>query len=109
MMPSDTDRIAEAAGAAIQNPFLAGLVGGIVALRGVPGDTWRERAFNALSAMLIAGYMSPAISEFFGLHSPAMQSACAFAVGLFGLNLTATIVIYIQTVKLSDLIPWGKK
>ena len=109
MMPSDTDRIADAAGAAINNPFLAGLVGGVIALRGVPGDTWRARAFNALSAMLIAGYMSPAISEFFGLHSDAMQSACAFAVGLFGLNLTATIVLYIQTVKLSDILPWGRK
>lgn len=104
-MQLDQDRIA----GAIQSPFFIGLLGGIVALRGVPGQSWKERLFNVFSATLIAGFVSPAISEFFDLASPAMESACAFAVGLFGLNVTAAVVGYINGMDLGALLPWGKK
>lgn len=89
-------------------PFLIGMVGGIVALRGAPGQSWGERAFNIVCAGALAGFCSPALTEWFGLASPAMQSACAFGVGLFGLNLTATIVEWIRAAKLSDVLPWKK-
>jgi len=104
-MPIDQDKIA----GAVQSPFFIGLLGGIVALRGVPGSSWKERGFNVLSATLVAGFLSPAIAEFFGLNTQAMQSACAFAVGLFGLNITAAIVGYINTADLGAILPWGKK
>lgn len=56
----------------------------------------------------MAGVLSPAIAEYFGLHSPAMQSATAFVVGLFGLNVTATAFAWIKDMKLADLLPWRK-
>ena len=104
-MWSDQEKLTEA----VQSPFFVGLLGGIVALRGVPGSSWKERGFNVLSATLVAGFLSPAIAEFFGFSTPAMESACAFAVGLFGLNITAAIVGYINTADIGSLLPWGKK
>ena len=94
---------------ALQSPFFIGLLGGVVALRGVPGQSWGGRLFNVLCATLVAGFVSPAIAEFFNFSSPAMQSACAFVVGLFGLNIAATVVSYINTMDLGAMLPWGKK
>lgn len=89
-------------------PFLIGLLGSFVALRGAPGASWKERFFNIISGSLIAGFTAPAIAEYFGLTSHAMHSATAFVVGLFGLNLTASIVEWIKVMKLSDLLIWKK-
>ena len=85
-----------------KSPFFVGLLGSFVALRGAPGATWKERAFNLTSGTLLAGYLSPAIIEYFHLQTPAMQSAAAFVVGLFGLNLTATIVDHIKGANLAS-------
>lgn len=90
----------------IDSPFFVGIVGGIVALRGVPGSTWPERAFNVMSASAMAGFSGPAISEWFGLTSPAMSAGVAFMVGLFGLNIVATAVEWIRNAKPSDVFPW---
>lgn len=89
-----------------RNPWVAGAAGAIVALRGAPGETWRQRIFNIACGTLLAGYLSDGVSEFFGLTTIGMQSAGAFLLGLFGMNLIAAIVLAIQNTKLSDLMPW---
>lgn len=91
-----------------ESPFIVGLLGSIVALRGAPGTTWKERVFNVLCGALLAGFVSPAIAEYFGLATPSMQAASAFVVGLFGLNLVATLVAWIKDLRLADLLPWRK-
>lgn len=101
-MEFDPDRI-------IRNPFLIGLLGSVVSLRGTPGASWPERLFNLLCGSLLAGFVSPAVAEYFGLNSAAMQSGSAFLVGLFGLNVAATLVQWIKTVTLADLLPWRKE
>lgn len=93
----------------MKSPFFVGLLGSFVALRGAPGATWKERAFNLVSGTLLAGYLSPAIGEYFHLTTPAMQSATAFVVGLFGLNLTAAIVEYIKGADLGTYFPGKRK
>lgn len=90
-------------------PFIVGLVGGIVALKFSPGQSWPERAFHVVCAGASAGLLGPALTEWVGLTSPAMQSAAAFLVGLFGLNLTAAAFEWIKAVKLSDLVPWFRR
>jgi hypothetical protein len=92
-----------------KSPFFIGLLGGIVALRGVPGAGWKSRAFNLFCAMLISGYTSPAVAAFFGAETEANRNVAAFVVGLFGLNITAAIVVWISEAKLSDILPFTKK
>lgn len=98
----DPDRV-------LRSPLVAGAIGSIVALKSSPGASWPERAFNVLCGALLAGYGSPAICEYFGLHTVATTSGMSFAVGLFGMNLVATVLVWIKDVKLGDVIPWFKK
>lgn len=92
----------------VKSPWVAGAVGAIVALRGVPGITWGERLFNAFSGLMIAGYISPAAADYLGLEGANMQGATAFLFGLFGLNLVAAIVETIRTADFRGLLPWKK-
>ena len=103
-MSFESDQIQRAA----SSPFTVGLLGSLIALRSAPGTTWPERITNVMSGALMAGILSPAIAEYFGLSSPAMQAATAFVVGLFGLNITATVFVWIRDMKLADLLPWRK-
>ena len=92
----------------IKSPWVAGAMGAIVALRGVPGLSWAERLFNVFAGLLIAGYVSPAAAGYLGLEEPTMQSAAAFLCGLFGLNLVAAIVETIRNTDFRGLMPWKK-
>ena len=101
-MDIDTDRLA-------RSPFLIGALGAVVALRGAPGETWPTRLINVGSGALIAGFLSPAMAEWFSLTSSAWQGAMAFASGLFGMNFVATAVALIKEIKLADVLPWTRR
>lgn len=90
-------------------PFLLGLCGSIVALKGTPGQTWTERLFNVFCGTMTAGFLSPAIAEYFSLASPNMQFAASFVVGLFGLNFVAMLTAWIRDAKLSDIPFFNRK
>ena len=94
---------------AAKSPFIAGVFGALVALRGVPGQGWPERIANVASGTLMAGFFAPAVSEYFGLETAEMRSAIAFAIGLFGLNIMAVILASLKTINLADFIPWKKR
>ena len=98
----DTDRI-------ISSPFVVGLAGAVVALKGCPGRSWAERLFNAGCGALMAGFLAAAIAEWLGLRTAETRSAVAFATGLFGMNMVASINAWIRDVKLADVLPWSKK
>lgn len=93
----------------LSSPFVIGLAGAIVALKGAPGKTWRERLINAGAGMLTAGFMTPGVAEFFALNTPAMHAAAAFAIGLFAMNFIAAASNWIRESKLSDVLPWARK
>lgn len=93
----------------IKSPFLIGLAGAIVSLRWAPGTSWWERFFTAASGSLMAGFFAPAASQYMKFESAEMQSATAFAMGLFGLNAAATALRWLSTLQLADLLPWKKK
>lgn len=92
----------------IKSPWVAGAMGALVALRGVPGISWLERAFNLICGSIIAGYMSPAAATYLGLEKPELHYTAAFLMGLFGLNLIAAIVEAIRTADLGKLLPWNR-
>ena len=91
------------------SPFVVGLAGAVVALKAAPGKSWGERIFNAGCGALMAGFLSAAIAEWLGMRTGEMKSAVAFAVGLFGMNLVASVNVWLSEVKLADLVPWIKK
>lgn len=93
----------------LSSPFAVGLAGAVVALKGCPGKSWSERVFNAGCGALLAGFVSAAIAEWLGLRTSETRSAVAFVVGLFGMNLVASINVWLSEAKLSDVLPWLKK
>lgn len=105
MHPPDPQTVEEIA----RSPWLPGLVGAIVAVRSAPGATWGERIVNIACGALISGFASPALSEYFGMTTQAMQSAMAFAVGLFGLNIVASVTAWTKVMKVDDFLPWKRK
>jgi hypothetical protein len=93
----------------VKGPWFAGALGAIVAMgRAVPGMTWTQRLIAVISGALLSGFMSPALSEYFGMNTDEMKSAMSFAVGLFGLNLMSAILDWTRTVKVQDYIPGMK-
>jgi ACR3 family arsenite efflux pump ArsB len=84
--------------------FVVGALGALVGLKFAPGTTWRERAINVSAGMLCAGYFAPALAEWFHVASPGMQSALAFAVGMFGLSLAAAVAQALRELKLGEII-----
>ena len=91
------------------SPFVIGLAGAVVALKGAPGKSWGERIFNASCGALLAGFLSAAIAEWLGLRTNETKSAVAFVVGLFGMNMVASVNVWLSEAKLSDVIPWIRK
>jgi len=93
----------------LKSPFLPGLLGAIVSLRTAPGATWKERVFNVMCGTVMAGFLTPGITDYFHLAEPSMQSAMAFAIGLFGLNIAAAVVLAIKAYDFGSLVPGQKK
>lgn len=91
------------------SPFFVGLAGAVVALKGCPGKSWGERVFNAGCGALLAGFLSAAIAEWLGFRTSETRSAVAFVTGLFGMNLVASVNVWLSETKLADMIPWIKK
>jgi len=86
------------------NPFFAGLVGAVIGLKFAPGISWAERMGNAAAGAGFAGYMAPAMAEWFHLESTNMAGGLAFFMGLFGMSLAAAVWQGIRDVKLGEII-----
>lgn len=73
-------------------PVIAGLMGAILSMRAIANAPLVNRVTSMLSASGAAGYLTPAIAEYFSLTSPHMQNAIGFFVGLLILNITAGLI-----------------
>ena len=96
-MPLDIDQIT-------RDPFAIGAAGAAVtALRFTPGASWWERALNIAAGSAMAGFLSPALTEW--LHLTAgVASGTAFLVGLLGMSLCAAALDWIRSGKLGAVI-----
>lgn len=90
-----------------RSPLLAGLVGAVVALRGTPGASLGERLFNVFVGFSMAWFLTPALVDYFRVDTPNVQSAVAFAVGMFGVNIMATVLDNLRGFKIN--VPFGRK
>ena len=89
--------------------WVIGAFGAVVALRGVPGLTWWGKLLHVGGGVLIAGFLTEGVAEYFSLDASALRNAVAFLLGMFGMNLLVVITQWLQAAKLSDVLPWRRK
>ena len=87
-----------------QHPIVASLLGAVVGLRFVPGQSLLSRSWNALGGFSIALYCGPIACEVMALKSVQSQAAMGFALGLFGLTLAAALVDGVRATQLGEII-----
>ncbi len=88
----------------IAHPLAAGVLGALVGLRFAPGVTWLERVSNVATGTVFAGYVAPAAGEIFRLSTVSMQSALAFAIGMFGMSAAAAVMQGLRDIKLGEIM-----
>lgn len=88
----------------IAHPLAAGVLGALVGLRFAPGITWLERVSNVATGTVFAGYVAPAAGEIFRLSTVSMQSALAFAIGMFGMSAAAAVMQGLRDIKLGEIM-----
>jgi len=88
----------------IKHPFFAGVIGSIISLRWIPGRAYSEKVVIVIIGTLTARFLGPAVGEYFALQTPGMQSAISFLIGLFGLNMMASVSLWLKTVDIGSLI-----
>lgn len=86
------------------SPFFVGGIGSLVALKFAPGLTWPERFTNVVCGLLLAGYLTPALTAWLEFGSVGLESAAAFVVGLLGMSLAAAIFDGVRATKFGDII-----
>jgi len=88
----------------VAHPLAAGVLGAMVGLRFAPGLTWFERVANVATGTIFAGYVAPAAGETFRLSTVSMQSALAFAIGMFGMSAAAAVMQGLRDIKLGEIM-----
>ena len=96
-MDIDFDRVT-------RNPYAAGALGSLVALRFAPGLSWLERFVNVATGGLCAGFLAPGLSDWWHITSHGIQSGLAFGVGMFGLSLAAAVLQGIRELRMAEII-----
>lgn len=79
-----------------------GVLGSIVALRGLPPDaTWGQRVTAVGGGVAAAFYLAPAIHEWTGMASRNMEGALSFLVGAFAMVVIGEVHATIRDVQLA--------
>ena len=91
----------------VKHPFFAGVVGSAISLRWIPGTTIGGKLVIVAIGAATAQFLGPAVAEYFALSSQGMMSAISFLIGLFGLNMMASVSLWIKSVDIGALI--GRK
>jgi hypothetical protein len=100
-MPLDHDSV----GGAARSPFTIGALGALVtAVRFTPGASWPERAFNVAAGSLFAGFLTPAVTEWLSMASPAYLSGAAFIFGLLGMSLASAILQGVKDTPIGQIV-----
>lgn len=88
-----------------RSPFVVGAIGALItALRFTPGAGWKERALNVVSGSLAAGFITPALTEWLRMTSPAYVSGAAFLLGLLGMSLAAALLDGIKNTRIGEAV-----
>lgn len=88
--------------AALAGKLIPGVVGSIVALRGLPPDsTWGQRVTAVGGGVAAAYYLAPAIHEWTGMASRNFEGALSFLVGAFAMVVIGEATSTIRELQLA--------
>jgi uncharacterized membrane protein YccF (DUF307 family) len=88
-----------------RSPWAAGAAGAMVtALRFMPGGGWVERAVNVACGSAAAGYITPALAEWWHMAQAHYISAAAFAIGLLGMAVAAAALAAVKDLPLAKIV-----
>ncbi|MDF7673529.1 hypothetical protein PT277_01605 [Acetobacteraceae bacterium ESL0709] len=82
------------------NMGVAGLFGGLVAIPSITIQAWEQRLFYVITGVISAIYLSPVMTEHFGIGT----SASGFLCGTFAGSVIAKSIELIKTIRLQDII-----
>ena len=84
------------------SPFVIGALGALVGLRLAPEVTWWGRFTSISCGLLTAGFVAPGLTEW--LRLPTLINLFAFAIGLLGMNLLATVYKGMSSIDVGAII-----
>lgn len=74
-------------------PLAAGLVGAVISLKFIEGQSLAQRISTVIAGTFIAAYCTPLTIELLSLSaSPRMEGAIAFIGGLFGMSIAGAAI-----------------
>lgn len=89
---------------AIAAKIVPGVVGSIVALRGLPPDsTWLQRVTAVGGGAAAAWYLAPAINDWAGIASKNIEGALSFLVGAFAMVVIGEVHSAIREMQLAAI------
>ena len=94
---------------AFQHPAAAGVLGSLLSLRWVPGNSWGERLFSFGCGMGVVLYLVPAAMGYFEVKALWAGPAFGFMGGILGINLISKSVEYVKELKLETFLDLFRK
>jgi hypothetical protein len=88
-----------------KSPFTIGALGALVtAVKFTPGSNWPERIFNIVAGAMAAGFLTPMLTEYLRMTSPAYMGGAAFVCGLLSMSLAAALLQALRDLRLADIV-----
>lgn len=90
--------------------LIAGFIGAMISLQFVTeAKTWPARILMALCGTMCAAYITPGIADYLSA-SERVESALAFAIGLFGMTAAGAVMQSFRELKIAEAIAtWFKR
>ena len=93
----------------VQHPAVAGVVGSLLSLKWVPGDSWGERLFSFGCGMGAVLFLVPAAIGYFEVKALWAPPAFGFMAGILGINLVSKSVDYVRAVDFGAILDLFRK
>ena len=88
----------------VSSPFFVGAAGALVSLKYAAADTWWQRGMTLLCGALVAGYFAQPLADWLKLAKETDILGIAFAMGLLGLSVIASIFKAIGELKIAEIV-----